>query len=87
MFLGDGALHGTATRRGRRRATLRFKRAVIATGARAAAPPIPGLAEAGYLTNETVFELTERPPRLAVIGAGPDRLRAGAGVRAARLRA
>jgi pyruvate/2-oxoglutarate dehydrogenase complex dihydrolipoamide dehydrogenase (E3) component len=51
--------------------TLRFHRAVIATGARAAAPPIPGLAEAGYLTNETVFTLTELPRRLAVIGAGP----------------
>src|SRR5258708_481428 len=51
--------------------TLRFKKAVIATGARASAPPIPGLAEAGYLTNETVFELTEAPRRLAVIGAGP----------------
>ncbi len=51
--------------------TLRFKQAVIATGARASAPPIPGLAEAGYLTNETVFELTAAPRRLAVIGAGP----------------
>ncbi|MEI8383083.1 MAG: mercuric reductase [Planctomycetota bacterium] len=51
--------------------TLRFARAVIATGARAATPPIPGLVEAGYLTNETVFSLTELPPRLAVIGGGP----------------
>src|SRR5206468_7122918 len=51
--------------------TLRLKRAVIATGARAVEPPIPGLAEAGYLTNETVFNLTERPARLAVIGGGP----------------
>ena len=51
--------------------TLRFKRAVIATGARAVEPPIPGLSEAGYLTNETVFNLTQRPPRLAVIGGGP----------------
>jgi pyruvate/2-oxoglutarate dehydrogenase complex dihydrolipoamide dehydrogenase (E3) component len=51
--------------------TLRFRRAVIATGARAAAPPIPGLAETGYLTNESVFTLTELPRRLAVIGAGP----------------
>ncbi len=51
--------------------TLRFKKAVIATGARAARPDIPGLAEAGYLTNETVFSLTERPARLAVIGGGP----------------
>ncbi len=50
---------------------LRFSRAVIATGARAAVPPIPGLENAGYLTNRTVFNLTERPTRLAVIGAGP----------------
>jgi pyruvate/2-oxoglutarate dehydrogenase complex dihydrolipoamide dehydrogenase (E3) component len=51
--------------------TLRFKRAVIATGARAVQPPIPGLTEAGCLTNETVFNLTQRPARLAVIGGGP----------------
>lgn len=50
---------------------LEYARAVIATGARAVELPIPGLAEAGYLTNETVFSLTELPPRLAVIGAGP----------------
>jgi pyruvate/2-oxoglutarate dehydrogenase complex dihydrolipoamide dehydrogenase (E3) component len=51
--------------------TLRFKRAAVATGARAAVPPIPGLSEAGYLTNETIFSLTECPRRLAVIGSGP----------------
>ena len=51
--------------------TLRFKRAVIATGARAAAPPIPGLDTVPYLTNETLFSLTERPKRLGIIGAGP----------------
>src|SRR5438552_2892143 len=51
--------------------TLRFKRAVIATGARATDPPVPGLAETGYLTNETVFNLTQCPARLAVIGGGP----------------
>jgi pyruvate/2-oxoglutarate dehydrogenase complex dihydrolipoamide dehydrogenase (E3) component len=50
---------------------LRFSKAVIATGARAAELPIPGLREAGYLTNENVFSLTALPPRLAVIGAGP----------------
>ncbi|HYG61669.1 MAG TPA: mercuric reductase [Thermoanaerobaculia bacterium] len=50
---------------------LRFRRAVIATGGRAAVPPIPGLAEAGYLTNETIFNLTELPRRLVVIGGGP----------------
>jgi pyruvate/2-oxoglutarate dehydrogenase complex dihydrolipoamide dehydrogenase (E3) component len=51
--------------------SLQFHRAVIATGARAARPSTPGLAEAGYLTNENVFALTELPRRLAVIGAGP----------------
>ena len=51
--------------------TLRFHRAVIATGARAIHPPVPGLEAAGFLTNETVFNLTELPRRLAVIGGGP----------------
>jgi pyruvate/2-oxoglutarate dehydrogenase complex dihydrolipoamide dehydrogenase (E3) component len=51
--------------------TLRFKRALIATGGRPARPPIPGLEEAGYLTHENVFDLTERPKRLLVIGGGP----------------
>ena len=51
--------------------TLRFKRAIIATGARASVPPIAGIEEAGYLTNETVFSMTEQPKRLAVLGAGP----------------
>ena len=51
--------------------TIQFKKAVIATGARAADIPIPGLAEAGYLNNERLFELTALPARLAVIGAGP----------------
>lgn len=50
---------------------LEFKRAVIATGARAAAPPIPGLDSVPYLTNETIFSLTELPMRLGIIGAGP----------------
>ena len=52
-------------------AKLHFKKAVIATGARAVEPKIPGMEEAGYLTNETVFNLTEQPKRLAVIGGGP----------------
>lgn len=51
--------------------TLRFARALVATGARAAIPPIEGLEQAGYLTNETLFSLTELPRRLAVIGGGP----------------
>lgn len=52
-------------------AKLRFARAVVCTGARAAELEIPGLAEAGALSNETVFSLVERPERLAVIGGGP----------------
>ena len=51
--------------------TLTFARAAICSGARALVPPTPGLLDAGYLTNETVFSLTELPPRLGVIGAGP----------------
>ena len=50
---------------------LAFDRAVIATGGRAAELPLPGLAEAGYYTNENIFTLTALPRRLAVIGAGP----------------
>lgn len=51
--------------------TLSFKRAVIATGARASAPPIPGLDQVEYLTNESLFSLTELPARLGIVGGGP----------------
>jgi pyruvate/2-oxoglutarate dehydrogenase complex dihydrolipoamide dehydrogenase (E3) component len=70
VFLGEARFTGrnTAEVNGK---VLRFRRAVIATGARAAAPPIPGLERAGYLTNETVFSLTELPQHLVVLGAGP----------------
>jgi pyruvate/2-oxoglutarate dehydrogenase complex dihydrolipoamide dehydrogenase (E3) component len=50
---------------------LSFAKAAVCTGARATVPPIPGLHEAGYVTNETIFSLTELPQRLGVIGAGP----------------
>jgi pyruvate/2-oxoglutarate dehydrogenase complex dihydrolipoamide dehydrogenase (E3) component len=50
---------------------LRFRKAVIATGTRPVLPPIPGLAEAAVLTNETVFNRTERPERLVILGGGP----------------
>ncbi len=70
VFFGDGRF---ADRRtvvvGEQR--LRFNRAVIATGGRAAAPPIPGLDQAPFYTNETIFALAERPGRLLIIGAGP----------------
>ncbi len=52
-------------------ATLRFRRALVATGARPAVPDLPGLADVGFLTSETVFQLTDLPRRLAVIGGGP----------------
>ena len=70
VFLGEARFVGrdAAEVDGKR---LNFSRALVATGARPAAPPIPGLAESGFLTNETVFSLTELPRRLAVIGAGP----------------
>jgi pyruvate/2-oxoglutarate dehydrogenase complex dihydrolipoamide dehydrogenase (E3) component len=70
VYLGEGRFTGPdAIDVGGTR--LSFARAVLATGARATAPPIPGLAEAGFLTNESVFSLTQRPARLAVIGGGP----------------
>ncbi|MHA1568758.1 MAG: dihydrolipoyl dehydrogenase family protein [Alphaproteobacteria bacterium] len=47
------------------------RRFVVATGSRAAVPPIPGLAEVPYLTNETIFDLRDAPAHLIVIGAGP----------------
>ena len=50
---------------------LKFKKAVIASGARAVRPRIEGIEEVGYLTNETVFSLATLPKRLAVIGGGP----------------
>jgi pyruvate/2-oxoglutarate dehydrogenase complex dihydrolipoamide dehydrogenase (E3) component len=49
---------------------LRFRAAIIATGSRPALPPIPGLREARFLTNETVFDLRELPPRLTILGGG-----------------
>jgi pyruvate/2-oxoglutarate dehydrogenase complex dihydrolipoamide dehydrogenase (E3) component len=63
-FTGPETIHVGGTE-------LWFARAAICTGARAEAPEIEGLEAAGYLTNETVFNLTELPARLGVIGAGP----------------
>ena len=70
IFLGAGKFTGPDTIEVGGQ-TLRFAKAVIATGARAAAPPIPGLKDVPYLTNETLFSLTELPKRLGIIGAGP----------------
>ncbi len=70
VFLGEGRFTGSDTLDVAGK-TLRFSKAVIATGARAAAPPIPGLDEVEYLTNESIFSLTELPARIGIIGAGP----------------
>jgi pyruvate/2-oxoglutarate dehydrogenase complex dihydrolipoamide dehydrogenase (E3) component len=70
VFLGTGRFRRSDTIEVGEQ-TLRFKKAVIATGARAVRPDLEGIEDVGFLTNETVFSLTERPNRLAVIGGGP----------------
>lgn len=70
VFLGNARFHGPSAVEVNGQ-TLKFSRACIATGARAKVPPAPGLSSVGCLTNETVFNLTALPRRLAVIGAGP----------------
>ena len=69
VFLGEAQFSGRQRIRVGE-TELRFAKAVIATGGRARVPPIDGLSEAGYLTNESVFSLQSLPPRLGVIGAG-----------------
>ena len=63
-FTGPDAVEVEGTR-------LTFRKALVAAGSRPAVPDIPGLADAEYLTNQTVFELTALPGRLAVVGGGP----------------
>ena len=66
--------HGSFTGRGKLVAgdvTVRARRFVIATGSRPSVPPVPGLAEMPYLTNETIFALATLPSHLVVIGGGP----------------
>jgi len=50
---------------------IQAKRWIIATGSRTAIPPVPDLADAGYLTHETLWELRELPESMLVLGAGP----------------
>lgn len=63
-FTGPDALEAGGIR-------IRARRFVLATGSRPALPPVPGLAEAAPLTNETLFELDELPRHLLVLGGGP----------------
>jgi pyruvate/2-oxoglutarate dehydrogenase complex dihydrolipoamide dehydrogenase (E3) component len=72
---GVGAAHGTARFTGPRTAAVDgqpvpFRQALVATGAAPVIPPIPGLAQADPLTNESVFSLTQLPGRLLVLGGG-----------------
>jgi pyruvate/2-oxoglutarate dehydrogenase complex dihydrolipoamide dehydrogenase (E3) component len=74
--LGIDVFFGNASFASRRTAvvngkTLRFRRAVIATGTRSSLPPIPGLTDIPHFTNENLFSLTEQPRELIVLGAGP----------------
>lgn len=70
LFFGEGRFVDSKTFdvAGRRITGRRF---VLATGARPSVPPIPGLAEAGFLTNITALELKQRPETMAIIGGGP----------------
>jgi pyruvate/2-oxoglutarate dehydrogenase complex dihydrolipoamide dehydrogenase (E3) component len=75
--LGVRVIKGTARFKDHRTVTvgdgieIKARRFVIATGSRPGIPPIPGLADAPYLTSETVFDLSSCPKHLIVIGAGP----------------
>jgi pyruvate/2-oxoglutarate dehydrogenase complex dihydrolipoamide dehydrogenase (E3) component len=75
VFLGEGRFTSrdvvTVRDANAGEAALRFRRAIVATGGRAATPAIDGLEAAGYLTNETVFDIDALPARLLVVGGGP----------------
>lgn len=70
VFLGQGTFNGDGCVEvaGKK---LNYRRAVICTGGRAAKLPIDGLDSVDYLTNESIFSLTELPKRLTIIGGGP----------------
>lgn len=68
IFTGPNSIQVTTA--GERTFELQFRKAVIATGGRPTLPSIPGLEEAPYTTNETLFNLETLPPRMTVLGAG-----------------
>ena len=70
VIFGEGQFkdHKTFTVNGR---DLKARAFVVSTGSRPKVPPVEGIEDAGFLTNEQVFSLEERPESLAVIGAGP----------------
>ncbi len=70
IFRGKGVFTGPNTLEVAGK-TLHFRKAAICTGARALHPDVPGLEDVGFLTNESVFNLTTLPKHLIVLGAGP----------------
>jgi len=70
VFLGGAVFQDAHTIRSGE-ATISAKYVLIGTGSRPATPPTPGLQEVGYLTNEDLFDLSNLPRRLAVVGGGP----------------
>jgi pyruvate/2-oxoglutarate dehydrogenase complex dihydrolipoamide dehydrogenase (E3) component len=71
VFLGGASFVDDHTLKTGMGDTIRAKYVLIGTGSRPALPNTPGIKEAGYLTNEDVFDLQNLPKRLAVIGGGP----------------
>lgn len=69
QFVDDNTITVTTSEGSTRQ--LNYKKAVIATGARAFVPPIPGLDQVSYLTNENLFSLTELPEKFGIVGSGP----------------
>jgi len=69
-FKDENTVHSATTE-------VKAKRIIVAVGSRASAPPIPGLAEMPYLTNENIFSIEKQPKKLLVIGAGPIGLELG----------
>ncbi|HYE50234.1 MAG TPA: FAD-dependent oxidoreductase [Azospirillaceae bacterium] len=71
VIKSHGRFTGPATVESDDGRVVRARRFVVATGSRAAVPPIPGLDRVPYLTNETLFDRTTLPGHLVVIGGGP----------------
>lgn len=71
VFMGEAAFTEDGTLKINGETTINARKYAICTGAAAAVPPIPGLQESDPLTNESVFNLTEKPNSISILGAGP----------------
>jgi len=70
VYLGNAEFTGKDTIRVNGK-DLKFAKACVATGARPFVPPIPGLDSVPYFTSESIFNLTEKPESLLIVGSGP----------------